>query len=339
MLDYIDWYEEKYVTSDGTIQTRRRYKSQDIKKIVNLLVSDKADSDETFWVDSARAVITSLIAYTLEMLSPEACNMLSVLDLYQELIREAAEFQHMTREDQSNWKGVSFFAELEKEDPDNFAVRMYKMYSSNFIAEKCWSSICQFVSNALEIFTYPEMRYMFGWFSSVDFADLGKEKIILFVNISDVDRSMDSIVNIFYTQLFQVLCREADREEEGRLKVPVRIVLDDFAANVYIPDFDKIISVIRSRGIHASIILQSISQLEGMYKDSKSKTIINNCDCKIFLGEQDRDTSAYIADRAGCLPETVMNLPMNREWVITRGEEAKCLERVAPYSLDGIMKN
>ncbi len=54
---------------------------------------------------------------------------------------------------------------------------------------------------------------------------------------------MDSIVNIFYTQLFQMLCNEADANHDGRLKVPVHIILDDFAANVQIPDFDKIISV------------------------------------------------------------------------------------------------
>ncbi|MCR4814972.1 MAG: type IV secretory system conjugative DNA transfer family protein [Lachnospiraceae bacterium] len=338
MLDFIDTYQQYFVESDGKAHLQNKYRTKDIKKIVNLLVPDEMDTHERFWVDSARAVISSLIAYVLEVMHPMACNMVSVLDLYQELIREVAEFQHMTKSEQDNWKGISFFAELEKEDPQNFAVKMYKMYSGNFIAEKCWSSICQFVSNALEIFVYPELRGLFDGMSTLDFADLGKRKTVLFVNVSDTDRSMDSIVNIFYSQLFQVLCREADRNPEGRLDMPVRIMLDDFAANVYIPDFDKIISVIRSREIHTSIILQSLSQLETMYKRASAQTIINNCDCKIFLGGQDRDTADYIADLAGCLPESVMSLENNREWVVTRGQKARCVERLAPYSMDGMMK-
>ena len=43
----------------------------------------------------------------------------------------------------------------------------------------------------------------------------------------------------------------------GRLKYPVRCLIDEFANIKQIPQFEKIISVIRSRGISASIILQT----------------------------------------------------------------------------------
>jgi type IV secretion system protein VirD4 len=52
---------------------------------------------------------------------------------------------------------------------------------------------------------------------------------------------MYPMINLFYTQLIQRLLLEADNQEEGRLEVPVRIILDDFASNVQIEDFDKII--------------------------------------------------------------------------------------------------
>ena len=74
----------------------------------------------------------------------------------------------------------------------------------------------------------------------MDFASLGREKTALFLNISDTDR----LANLFYTQALQSLCASADKDyPDHRLPVPVRFILDDFAANAEIPDFDKIISV------------------------------------------------------------------------------------------------
>lgn len=69
-----------------------------------------------------------------------------------------------------------------------------------------------------------------------------------------------------------------DKEEDGRLKIPVRLIIDDFASNVYIEDFDKLISVTRSRNMAISILLQNISQLSSMYGENKANTIIVNCD-------------------------------------------------------------
>ena len=88
--------------------------------------------------------------------------------------------------------------------------------------------------------------------------DLGRSRMAVFLNVSDTDRSMDRLTNLFYAQALHELCESADHYPDPRLPVPVRIYLDDFATNVYIPDFDKIISVIRSREIYVSVILQSI---------------------------------------------------------------------------------
>lgn len=129
---------------------------------------------------------------------------------------------------------------------------------------------------------------MFSCPQRIDFRSLGREKTAVFLTISDTDRSMDGLVNLFYTQALQTLCNSADKDyPDHRLPVPVRFILDDFATNVRIPDFDKIISVIRSREIYVSIILQSISQLSALYGSGESTTIINNCDNCLYLGGQD----------------------------------------------------
>lgn len=332
ILDGVEWYKADIKSGQGTLVKKGMYRQKDLKKIGRILIPEETEKNERFWPDAARSVIISLMAYVLEVLDVKERHMGSVMRLYQALTEEVA-FNYTDKA----WQGVSFFEELDAEDPDSFAVRMYKMYKGNFKAEKCWSSIIQFVANALEPFTYSELRPLYEGRSTLDLADLGREKTVLFVNISDTDRSMDQIINVFYTQLFQALCSEADAQYDGRLKVPVRIILDDFASNVFIPDFDKIISTIRSRQISASIILQSLSQLEGMYDKADADTIINNCDHKMFFGGQEPDTAKYLADMVGCLPESIMNMDFNRVWIIERGSAPRQFDIIAPYSMDKVL--
>ena len=316
-LDYIHRYEE-----NGEVL----YREMDVKKIARLMVPpERAGHDDPFWRESACNVLISLIAYVIEVLPSEEQHFGSVCALYRQLSEETVR----------NPKGdVSFFKELEDDNPESFAVKMYHMYSGNFPADKCWSSILQFVANALDIFTYRESAPLFNGSSTISFPELGLKKTVLFVNISDTDRSMDNMVNVFYSQLLQSLCYEADSQPDGRLKVPVRVMLDDFAANVYIPDFDKITSVIRSREICVSIILQSISQLNCMYKDGAASTIINNCDHLLYLGGQDINTAEFISKKVGCLPEKIMQMPLDKAWLFERGQEPVLADKVSPYSMD-----
>ncbi len=112
----------------------------------------------------------------------------------------------------------------------------------------------------------------------------------------------------------------------------MRLILDDFASGARIPDFDKLISVIRSRDISVSVILQSLTQLETMYVSAAATTIINNCDHLLYLGSQDISTASYVGYRLGKLPETVLALPRDKAVLITGGEKAKVVKKITPYS-------
>jgi len=302
------------------------YREMDLARISAAMLPDCLSEKETFWVTSARTVLTSLMAFTLEMLPRAEQHFGMVAQLFRKLSEEVASNRY-----RRDWEGVSFFAALERENPDSLAVKMYHMYAGNFPAEKCWGSIEQFVANTLSIFDFKENAKMFCR-KGYDIARPGREKTAMFVNISDTDRSMDCIVNIFYTQLYQGLCRYADSRPDFRLSVPVHIILDDFAANVYIPDFDKIISVIRSREISTSIVLQSLSQLNGMYNEGQAATIINNCDTMLYLGGQDVGTARFFAEKAGRLPEKILAMDLRNAWLFTRGRDAQLVEKLTPYA-------
>ena len=122
----------------------------------------------------------------------------------------------------------------------------------------------------------------------------------------------------------------ADKQPDSRLPIPVRFILDDFSTNTVIPDFDKIIAVIRSREIYVSVVIQSLSQLEGLYGHAKSQTIINNCDHCLYLGGTDTQTAKYFAEKFNCQISTVLNLPLDTMFIFERGTEPR---RVKKYEL------
>lgn len=94
---------------------------------------------------------------------------------------------------------------------------------------------------------------------------------------------------------------QADHVYGGRLPIPLHVCLDEFA-NVALPDeFDKVLSTMRSRGISASIILQNLAQLKGLFKSSQNawETIVANCDSFLYLGGNEKSTHDYVSKLLG----------------------------------------
>ncbi len=95
---------------------------------------------------------------------------------------------------------------------------------------------------------------------------LGEEKIAVFAVIPDTHTSYNFLVSVLYTQIFQNAFYRADNKFKGALPIPIHFLMDEFA-NVALPDdFDKILSVMRSRNVFVSIILQNISQLKALFE-------------------------------------------------------------------------
>ena len=58
------------------------------------------------------------------------------------------------------------------------------------------------------------------------------------------------------------------------------------------------VSVIRSRNVYMSIILQSFAQLKSAYGDD-AQTIVDNCDTLLYLGGKSVDTQKMISEMIG----------------------------------------
>ena len=110
--------------------------------------------------------------------------------------------------------------------------------------------------------------------------------------------SFNFLVSILYTQLFQQLFFVADKKYKGSLPVHVHFLMDEFA-NVSLPDdFDKILSVMRSRGVSVSIILQNLAQLKALF-EKQWESIVGNCDEFVYLGGNEQSTHKYVSELLG----------------------------------------
>ena len=189
------------------------------------------------------------------------------------------------------------FGELEQRDPHHPAVLQYRSFKLG--SAKTLSSIMVTAVSNLHMLQSAAFAEMIAT-DEMFLPKLGVEKRAIFCVIPDNDDTFNFMVSILYTQLFDQLFRLADSTPEfhGTLPVHVRLMMDEFA-NVSLPDdFDKILSVMRSRGVFVSIILQNLAQLKALF-EKQWESIVGNCDEFLYLGGNEQSTHKYVSELLG----------------------------------------
>ena len=258
------------------------HNEKDILKLVNtLIVNTKGDGKvgDEFWQKAEKLLYSALIGYIHYEAPVEEQNFNTLLEFI-----NAMEI----REDDDTFKNPVdlMFENLEKRDPNHFAVRQYAKFK--LAAGKTSRSILVSCGARLAPFDIQELREITAY-DELDLDTIGDRKTALFLIMSDTDGTFNFLVSMIYTQLFNLLCEKADDEYGGRLPVHVRCLIDEAANIGQIPNLEKLMATIRSREISAALVLQAKSQLKAIYKDN-ADTIIGNCDSQVFLGGSEQTT-------------------------------------------------
>lgn len=271
---------------------------------------------DPFWPKSEQMMIVSMISYLTETeeLREEEKNISTLIKLANAAkhydkngsssrlseIMEDHEFQ-------MRWNGK-----------ESFAAGRFRDF--NTAPEKTHNTIIITALSDLCMYDTPDIRKMMSG-NEIDFTSVGREKTAVFVEVSDTDRSKDMLVNLFYSQMMNELCSYADEHcPDSRLPIPVRFILDDFATNARIDNFENIISNIRSRNISTMIFLQSEAQLAAKYGDN-AQTIIDNCNTYVYMGGSDPEQAYKVALRADKSTNTILNMPLMHSWIFRRGQQ------------------
>lgn len=271
----------RYITSDNDVQ----------KLVTNLFKSTTpkgSQSSDPFWDTAASMLLLSLIFYLKYEAPEEEQNFPMVM----EMLRAG----DVSEEDESYYSPLdSLFYDLEMRQPDHIAVKYYKAYHSG--SAKTLKSIQITLAARLEKFNLESVAMLTAT-DELDLSSMGEKKVALFALIPDNDTSFNFLVSILYTQLFQQLFYTADRKYGGSLPVHVHFCMDEFS-NVSLPDdFDKILSVMRSRGVSVSIILQNMAQLKALF-EKQWESIVGNCDEFLYLGGNEQSTHKYVSELLG----------------------------------------
>ena len=247
-----------------------------------------SQSQDPYWDTAASMLLLALIFYLKYEAPEEEQNFPMVM----EMLRAGD-----IKEDDDMYESPLdvLFKRLEERDPEHIALKYYDGYKSG--ADKTRKSILITLIARLEKFNLDSLISLTQT-DELELQKLGEEKTALFALLPDNDTSFNFLVSILYTQLFQQLFLVADRKYGGSLKVPVHFVMDEFA-NVSLPnDFQQLLSVMRSRNIFVSIIIQNLSQLKALFeKDWDS--IVGNCDEFLYLGGNEQSSHKYVSETIG----------------------------------------
>lgn len=289
--------------------------TQDIMKLAHMImdgseVNYKGNAYDPFWDEMAEILLTALMGYLWLHRPKHEQTLETVLKLVAACQIEESNADAKTPLDR-------IFDEVAKVDKRDFSYTQYQKFRIG--AAKTLRSVLISLNAKLGRFDFPELREMMKD-DDLELWKIGARKTALFVVVSDKDRCLDGLINIFYSQAMEELCRVADDTcEDGALKIPVQFILDDFATNCKIADFPKMISSIRSRGISTMLILQAESQLEQCY-GVDGRTIIANCDTYVYLGGNDLETATAVATRCDLPVKKILYMPVGTNWIFRRGQ-------------------
>lgn len=264
----------------------------DIQRLVtNLFKSTTpkgSQSNDPFWDTAASMLLLALVFYLHYEAPPDEQNFAMVMEMLRAGSIEDEDDPRPSPLDQ-------LFNELGEDYPDHIALKYYRSYHSG--SAKTLKSIQITLAARLEKFNLESLASLTST-DELELGTLGEKKTALFALIPDNDTSFNFLVSILYTQLFQQLFYSADHIHGGSLPIPVHFLMDEFA-NVSLPDdFDKILSVMRSRSVSVSIILQNLAQLKALF-EKQWESIVGNCDEFLYLGGNEQSTHKYVGELLG----------------------------------------
>jgi len=258
----------------------------DATKVANRIVeSSAADAKKDVWFYSQRSLLKALILYVLYETLPENRNLKGIAHFLQ------------TYNPKLNDKGVSELdLQFEKLDIDHPARLAYDLGFKQSEGEMR-PSILMSLLTVISDFVDREVGE-FTSFSDFDLKDIGREKIILYVIISAVDKTFENLANLFLSQLFEQLYI-VGAENHAELPQAVSFIFEEFTNLGKFTNYEEFLATCRGYGIGVSTVCQSLTQLQDKYGVKKAESILGNCAVKICLNSANKETSKYFSELLG----------------------------------------
>lgn len=135
----------------------------------------------------------------------------------------------------------------------------------------------------------------------IDFNDIIARPTAIFILVPEEFPARNIIASMYITQIYNELLYQANdfAELNYALPRPFYFFWDEFGNSVKIPELPSWISLCRSRNIFFSIYVQALSQINKLYGDDDTKTIIQNCHLQVIMGSNEDATVEHFRKSFG----------------------------------------
>ncbi len=257
------------------------------------------NAKDPFWENSAKSLVNALILAVCDECinqkeDEDKITMYTVANMLSELGGSNLKVGD---------KEINMLDEYFKKLPsDSVAKSQYA--TSSFAGGNTRGGIFSMAMSKLQNFTFEEIAKMTSK-NSLNLEDIGFSKTsnskpkAIFMVTPDYDTSNHVLSSIFVSQLYYVLAKKASLNDTGKCDREVIFLLDEFGNMPPIKDFSNIITVCLGRGIRFNLIIQAYSQLDNLYGEKESKTILGNCGNQIYILTNENDTAEKFSKLLG----------------------------------------
>jgi len=248
--------------------------------LATIVVPGNGKSNDPFWTNTSHSLGLAHLLLLMEYARKEEAHMASFVPLCTnpvvKYIQENLDLLNTESVASSNYRSVLAGSEITTQ---NIVVSLFAN-AEIFATQK---NLCRMLSR-----------------NTFDIRSFGREKTAVYLIVPDEKTTLHFLVTTFIKQAYEVLIREAQKEESLRLPVRVNFVLDEFCNIPKVPDMPAMISAARSRNMRYFLVAQSKHQLVGKYGED-ADTIKGNCDNWVFLTSKELDLLQEISDLCGTI--------------------------------------
>ena len=293
---------------------------EDISALTSAIVRPviKKTNDD-YWVMKSCSLLNALIAATL-MESENKATIQDVLNMFDKTVPRESDFR-----DEFTTDLHPFFEKLQEKNTDCFACREFNSWAS--LPIRTAACIRDTLAGALSMVFPESIRTSLKKKPFFNLNRFINRKEAIIIISSGADKSQQYYANLFYRDLIRQLIERAHNIYNGELPREIRLFFDDFACTCPIEGFAADISLMRSIGLSAVMLLQSESQLESIY-GSDAPIIRQNCAVyTYFPGGFDDRSCEIVSKRMGLPYEDIMYASLGKVFIMQSGRKPVYIPR------------
>lgn len=284
-------------------------KEEEVLTMIDCLIENTTSANkkggDQFWESAEKTLLRALCYYLIKNEKPADQNWSTVMFLLRQASVDEdhpdteSNLDKLFNEVAKNYEKKVIEAKQNGLTPPNEPIELTQYKSFKQGAGKTLKSILISCSVRLSVFDIEQLANLTNE-DEMDLENMGMEKRAYFVITPQTTETFNFLVAMLYSQMFQTLYEVGGKLlDEGKFfNYEVRFLLDEFVNIGRIPQFDVKIATMRKYRISCAVILQTVSQLDNVYEKAAG-AIIGNCDTKLFLGGDDKDTVEYLSEMLG----------------------------------------